>query len=230
MLAALSGRDVPARASDGYLAQTYDAFADTFEHVLTALGYRAPEILVAQAASVLAGREGTLDVLDAGCGTGLCAPLLRPLARRLTGVDLSAGMLARARARGLYDDLAQTELTGFLRERPRSFDLIVAGDTLIYFGDLATVLEAAAGALRAGGVMVFNLEDGGAEAAPAGYRLQANGRYEHDGASVLRDLVSAGFPEPALRREPLRREQDRTVTGLFVLARRPEGGGPCEPR
>ena len=28
-------------------------------------------------------------MLDAGCGTGLCAPLLRPYASRLTGVDLS---------------------------------------------------------------------------------------------------------------------------------------------
>ena len=37
-------------------------------------------------------------VLDAGCGTGLCGPLLRPYAKRLVGVDLSSGMLERARA------------------------------------------------------------------------------------------------------------------------------------
>ena len=38
-----------------------------------------------------------LDILDAGCGTGLCGPLLAPYARRLVGVDLSDGMLKHAR-------------------------------------------------------------------------------------------------------------------------------------
>ena len=32
-------------------------------------------------------RAKQLDVLDAGCGTGLCGPLLAPYARRLVGVD-----------------------------------------------------------------------------------------------------------------------------------------------
>ena len=41
----------------------------------------------------------SLDVLDAGCGTGLCGPLVAPYARRLVGVDLSEAMLARP-ARG----------------------------------------------------------------------------------------------------------------------------------
>jgi SAM-dependent methyltransferase len=44
-------------------------------------------------------------VLELGCGTGLCAALFRPAAARLVGVDVSARMLERARARGLYDEL-----------------------------------------------------------------------------------------------------------------------------
>ena len=36
-------------------------------------------------------------ILDAGCGTGLCGPLLRPLAARLVGVDLSEKMVELAR-------------------------------------------------------------------------------------------------------------------------------------
>ena len=38
-------------------------------------------------------------MLDAGCGTGLCGPLIAPHARRLVGVDLSGQMLAHARER-----------------------------------------------------------------------------------------------------------------------------------
>ena len=48
---------------------------------------------------MLAGQAvlDVLDVLDLGCGTGLCGPLLRPYARALAGVDLSPQMLERMR-------------------------------------------------------------------------------------------------------------------------------------
>ena len=54
------------------------------------------------------------DVLDAGCGTGLCGPLLRTRAKRMTGVDLSPKMIEWAAERGIYDRLAAEELTTFL--------------------------------------------------------------------------------------------------------------------
>ncbi|WP_425536227.1 methyltransferase domain-containing protein, partial [Chromobacterium vaccinii] len=40
-----------------------------------------------------------------GCGTGLAGEAVRPYASRLDGVDLSAGMLERASAKGIYDSL-----------------------------------------------------------------------------------------------------------------------------
>jgi predicted TPR repeat methyltransferase len=69
MLAACNGRDLPARASDGYVERTFDGFAASFESKLQKLSYRAPA-LVAEALeqSGLAASK-RLDVLDAGCGT-----------------------------------------------------------------------------------------------------------------------------------------------------------------
>jgi predicted TPR repeat methyltransferase len=55
------------------------------------------------------------DVLDAGCGTGLCGAILAPFARRLVGVDLSEGMLAHAKAKNVYHELVKAELGGLLR-------------------------------------------------------------------------------------------------------------------
>ena len=52
-----------------------------------------------------------LDVLDAGCGTGLCGVLVAPFARRLVGVDLSDGMLAHAGDKNIYHALIRAELT-----------------------------------------------------------------------------------------------------------------------
>ena len=77
-----------------------------------------------------------LDVLDAGCGTGLCGALVAPFARRLTGVDLSDGMLAHAKDKNVYHALVKAELTEYLRANREAFDLIVSADTLVYFGDL----------------------------------------------------------------------------------------------
>ena len=60
----------------------------------------------------------SLDVLDAGCGTGLCGPLVAPYARRLVGVDLSERMLARAGDAERLRRAGQGELTAYLRDPP----------------------------------------------------------------------------------------------------------------
>ena len=111
MLAACSGRDVPARASDAFVEKTFDSFAASFDSKLASLAYRAPALVAEMLAHCGVNASRSLDVLDAGCGTGLCGPFLAPYARRLVGVDLSQGMLAKARARNAYDELAKSELT-----------------------------------------------------------------------------------------------------------------------
>src|SRR4029077_18805485 len=75
MLAACSGRDVPQRASDAYIEKTFDSFAASFDAKLAQLSYRAPALVAEMLAEV--GASSSLDVLDAGCGTGLCGPLVK---------------------------------------------------------------------------------------------------------------------------------------------------------
>ena len=134
MLAACTGRDVPPRASQGFVVGIFDVFAASFESKLASLSYRAPALVAAMLEDSGLQPSKSLDVLDAGCGTGLCGPLVAPYARRLTGVDLSAGMLARAKEKNVYDALVQGELTEYLRGSSDAFDLIVSADTLVYFG------------------------------------------------------------------------------------------------
>jgi predicted TPR repeat methyltransferase len=215
MLAACTSRDTPARASDGYVERTFDGFAASFESKLQKLSYRAPA-LVAEALekSGLAASKH-LDVLDAGCGTGLCGPLIAPYARRLTGVDLSGGMLMHAKEKNVYDELTKRELTEYLRANCDAFDLIVAADTLVYFGDLEGVVAAAAGALRPHGVFVFTLEHAAGADPDAGYRLELHGRYSHSRAYVGRLLAGAGL-QPEIAEADLRLESGAPVAGLVV--------------
>ncbi len=215
MLAATSGEGAPARAGDDYVCEMFDKFAETFDENLHELGYRAPELVAAALAECVGARK--VDLLDAGCGTGLCGPLLRPTACRLVGVDLSAGMVDKARPRDVYDELAVQELVAFMSSRPGTFDAIVSADTLVYFGALEEALAAAYASLRDGGLLVFTVERLEGDAP---YRLEPHGRYAHSAAYVREAMAAAGFQELKLTAETLRRERGAEVNGYVVVGRR----------
>lgn len=217
MLAACSPEPPPERAADDYIEQTFDGFAASFDAKLTQLGYQAPE-LVAQALAARLGARTGLSALDAGCGTGLCGPLVRPHVAQLAGVDLSSGMLAKAEARGCYDTLTQAELTGFLQQHPGHYDAVVSADTLCYFGSLDGVARAACGALKPGGVFAFTVEACDDDAPAAGYRIHHNGRYSHARSYLESVLAAAGFESTALARGVLRQENAKPVQGFIVTA------------
>jgi predicted TPR repeat methyltransferase len=207
--------DIPDRASNGYVQQTFDNFAGSFDQVLGRLDYQAPE-LVARAVGKLHRKAlANLIVLDAGCGTGLCGPLLKPYAETLVGVDLSPKMLAKALGRQVYQELVETELVVYLERRTASFDLIVSADTLVYFGELRPFLRAAKSALRTGGYLVFTLEKG--QCGPD-YKLNIHGRYSHTKEYVEAAIVGASLRVCTIEEVILRKEAGEPVLGLLVTA------------
>ena len=236
-LAACSGQGVPDRAPDRYVATLFDGMAEQFDHRLVSiLAYDGPGVM----RSLLADRvpaDQSRDILDAGCGTGLCGPVLAPMARRLTGVDLSQAMLEKARARGVYDRLIHAELTAFLENRPAAidpaeidrpgFDLIVMADSLIYFGDLGGVFDAVAGSLRPGGLFAFTLEllpqdDGTAP----DFALRPSGRYAHSARHWTQRLLERGFHIRRSEAIVIRQEFCQPIHGAAVLAEIPAAESP----
>ena len=216
--ASMSNANVPTRASDDYVREHFDAAAAGFDTNLLQLEYRAPDLVVATLKRM--AEERVLDrVLDAGCGTGLCGPLIRATAIRLVGVDLSPKMIDRARTRGVYDELHVAELCAFLRAKAATFDAIVSADTLVYFGALEEPLRAAQGSLREDGLLIFTLESLGGAAETEDHRLQFHGRYAHSESYVRRALQSAGLTLESLTRETLRQERLEPVNGFVVAAR-----------
>jgi predicted TPR repeat methyltransferase len=217
---------VPERASDAYVASTFDDFAHSFDNQLAGLQYRAPALVGDAVRALLGEPKADLEILDAGCGTGLCAPILAPFARRLVGVDLSGGMLAKAQARGGYQDLHKAELTAFMQAHVQRFDLIVSADTLCYFGDLIAVSRVALDTLKPGGWLVFTVEalaEPQSSAGP-GFKLTPFGRYGHTREHVQHALAAAGFEGIALEEAVLRKEAAEPVRGYVVCARRPPRG------
>jgi predicted TPR repeat methyltransferase len=218
MLAACTGEAIPARASDGYVREVFNGFAGSFDEVLDQLGYRAPGLIGEWLQRVVPQTDASLTIGDAGCGTGLCAHFLRPRAQRLVGVDLSAGMLAQARARNLYDELVEAELSAWLASQPEAFDLIVCADTLCYFGALEDALSGAHGALRQAGLLVFTVEKAGDDVDT--YTLHPSGRYSHAEHYVREALSGAKLTSLDVESVVLRLEGGHEVNGLLVSAQR----------
>lgn len=219
MLAAVSGKDAPDRGSDEFVTMLFNRFAETFDENLADLGYRAPQLLAERLMEHIAD-DRRMDILDAGCGTGLAAPLLKPRAARLVGVDLSAGMLAKAQTRALYDELAVGELCAFMRARPQQFDVVFSADTLCYFGKLEEPLAAVADCLRAGGTLLFSVEAWSSPEPGASFNLQPHGRYQHTESYLQRAAEAEGFTVCRLDQKVLRTERGRDVIGHLLVATR----------
>jgi predicted TPR repeat methyltransferase len=212
--------DTMSRASDAYVREHFDKFAGAFDQNLAKLGYHTPLLLSEELTARLKehGVTRVASLLDAGCGTGLSGSFLRPMTGRLEGVDLSPGMLDRARERNLYDDLHEGEITAWLAGGSAPFDAIACADTLVYFGDLGPVLAAFHRRLQPGGWLVFStesLED------PGPWRLNPSGRFSHTGDYVQACLAAAGFDEVRHRGIDLRKELQSMVRGRIYSARKP---------
>jgi len=215
LLSAAAGDQSIDRSPPEYVVEYFDSFAEGFDaQLVDVLGYDVPQKLCLAVRQFIAP-EGLRQTLDAGCGTGLCGPPLRPISRTLTGVDLSPKMLEQAARKRVYDALACEELTVFLRRSADQFDLIVAADLTIYFGELASLFEAVATALKPVGLFAFSSESW----AGAGYRLLPSGRFAH-APDYVRLLARVQFTEIFHAETTIRLEATRRLPGNLFIFRR----------
>ncbi|MBU6443808.1 MAG: methyltransferase domain-containing protein [Alphaproteobacteria bacterium] len=201
-----------ARSNPRYVRHLFDQFSiDYDERMIGQLSYRAPATLRELAALVLPGRKG-LDILDLGCGTGLAGVAFADRAARLDGVDLSPQMIEKARARGVYADLAVADLETFLEEEGCAYDLILAADTLVYLGDLARVFAGAARRLKKDGVFLFTVEKKDGE----GFELGPKRRWRHSESYLRETAAAAGLDVTGLIAASPRNEANVPVEGFAV--------------
>jgi predicted TPR repeat methyltransferase len=213
-LASLGVEAAPLAAPKDFVTNLFDQSAERFEELLIGkLKYQAPELLFDLVARYVPA--GNLDILDLGCGTGLLGARFHPLARTLTGVDLSSNMLTLARERQIYDNLICSELVEFLKVKTKHFDLVIATDVFVYIGDLSQVFQGARGALREGGLFCFSVE----ASEKQDFVLTAACRYAHS-IAYLQTLAEAhGFVVDMIESGVLRKQAGNDVGGYFVMLR-----------
>jgi predicted TPR repeat methyltransferase len=221
-LAVAEGR-VPAGLAVGTMRATFEEFAGYYDRkMLDRLGYRGPQIISeALDAEVASELSPPWDVLDLGCGTGLVGAALADRARQMVGIDLSPRMLDLARRRQLYDELIEGELIDVLtRRRADRYDVIVAGEVFVYFGDLAPLLAAIRPVLHPGGYLVFNTECAPDE--EGDFVPRPSRSFAHSQPYLWRVVARHGF---AMRRQipcSVRTERHRPLDSQLIILRAEE--------
>ena len=137
---ALGAAPTPEAMPADYVRTLFDDYAPRFDRALVErLGYDAPERLAASLGTL--GERRFAHALDLGCGTGLMGAAIRSRVDRLTGFDLSQGMLKRAAARGVYARLAAGDVVARMETAPENgVDLVLAADLVPYIGALQHAL------------------------------------------------------------------------------------------
>lgn len=210
-----------AAMPDGYVRTLFDQYATRFDQSLVErLAYRGPHLLFAAVRAVCSasGRQMMFGrALDLGCGTGLAGRAFAAIVDKMTGVDLSPGMIAQAQAAGCYATLEVSEMVAALRARGEaSFDLVLAADAAVYLSDLKPLLHEAARVMRPDGLIAFTVETHAGD----GVILGAGLRYAHADAYVRETLTDAGLTHVHLDHASTRNEDQTPVPGLVVVASR----------
>jgi predicted TPR repeat methyltransferase len=219
-LATLGFAETPSQSPRDYVVGLFDSYAGRFDqHLVEVLGYRAPvQLYEAVSRHIdIKAVAGSLDVLDLGCGTGLCGVAFAELARTLVGVDLAPLMIARARMRNLYTDLIQGEICDILERESGFYDLIISADVFIYIGDLEKVFALARERLTATGLFAFSLEhhEGGED-----YVLRSTGRYAQSTEYMKRLAAVNALDILSDTPVTLRYQGDLPIAGRVMILRR----------
>ncbi|SHH84667.1 Predicted methyltransferase, contains TPR repeat [Marivita hallyeonensis] len=202
--------------------ELFDNFADTYDEQLKLLENNGPSLLYSVLEDLNIPKNGTRRILDAGCGTGLCAPFLRPYANEVFGVDLSVSMLEKAKSKSVYDYLARTDLSVAATYPEGTFDMIVSSDVLVYVGALDTVFDNFQTILKPGGWLLITVETETDPKRANGFRLYSSGRYKHSDGYLLDTLAQTGFPKPKiLTHARLRDEMAKPILGTVLAVQKP---------
>lgn len=213
------GADELSEMPAAYVRLLFDQYATTFDSALVEkLGYRGPSVLFEAVRSACQAHRKPASfkcAIDLGCGTGLVAAAFAEIVDRFIGIDLSPGMIEKARATGLYAQLEVTDMLQGLRAMPDSgVELVLSADVMIYVADLIPVLKEASRVLASGGLLAFTVERHDGD----GFIMGEGRRYAHSASYVRASIEAAGLVVLQLEQQSIRHERGVPVPSLAIVA------------
>ncbi|OGR03143.1 MAG: hypothetical protein A2511_04645 [Deltaproteobacteria bacterium RIFOXYD12_FULL_50_9] len=203
-------------APEKYVVDLFDQYSENFEHDLVCnLEYTIPTKLKNILLTHLGSSSLFHNALDMGCGTGMCGEEFVAVAERLTGVDLSAKMLEKARKKMVYDRLTRADVVEFLTHTTETFDLFISTDVFIYIGELESVFAAVAKRAAKDGYFIFSVESCNID---QDYVLRPSGRYAQSQAYIATLAETHGFTIELCQSTGIRKEEGLWIMGhVYIL-------------
>lgn len=217
ILLALTQEKTPDNAPKAYVSHLFDQYAPYYEkHLIECLRYEVPKKIfemIQRECTFLENHQW--EIVDAGCGTGLCGELFKPFSKKLIGIDLSEKMIAIATEKKIYDELIVDDITTALNQFSHQ-NLIIAADVFTYIGDLNAIFLAAKKALASNGFFIFTAE----KTHQKNFLLQSSIRFAHN-QSYLESLIEHyEFECICFENVILRKQKNESVEGYLVLTKR----------
>lgn len=213
ILMALNQNRLPDKAPAEYLKNLFDQYAEYYDkHLTQSLRYKVPQQIHAAVYQEIQTENVSWNILDLGCGTGLCGELFKEFSKKLSGVDISQEMINYAKVKNIYDELRVADIEQALADY-RDLDLVIAADVFTYIGDLDEIFSRVKQALTENGLFAFSVE----KTEKSAFELQASIRYAHSQA-YLESLISKYHYKIRFFEEIiLRTQKDQPVKGYLVL-------------
>jgi predicted TPR repeat methyltransferase len=178
------------------------------------LNYQSPKILDQAVREVVEIPVQGIDILELGCGSGLCGSLFKDISKKLVGTDISADMLVAAREKQAYDQLYAADLIDVLADTSSQYDLIIAMDVLCFFGGLTEIFEKCSAKLNDNGVFGFSVVKPDNE---VDLELNNHGHFAHSPDYLNRISKQADFEKIYLKEIIQRREMGMDHYGYVCL-------------
>jgi len=215
MLNSLIGSDATSVPSK-YITDVFDHYAPNFDNsLLNELKYVAPIKLIEK----LQSNDQDLifnNAVELGCGTGLLGEHLVRFCQTLIGVDISKKMLDVAKAKNIYDNTINMDISEFLMQDSGVYDLYIAADVFIYVGDLEPIFDLIARRSGHRKYLAFSTEhcDG------TSFELQKSGRFAHSKNYIEQLCKQYKFNLNHVSVDDLREESGIPVLGGYYIATR----------
>ena len=225
-----------------YIEKLYDKYSNYFDESLASLSYQTPTLclnLLVNVCEVRISKPLFFQVgVDLGCGTGLSGIQFKPICKKLIGIDLSKGMIDKAKQRkNIYDSCYVSNIESILDEQLNTnklssipIDLCISCDVFVYFKELDCVFDKVYKCLADGGIFVFSTEAllissslssqniNGLTPIPP-YQLQKTGRFKHHVNYIVNLLKEYKFNLLKWKeKEILRKQAGKPVYGNIFVA------------
>ena len=193
-----------------YLKNYFNDYAETFEkHLINDLHYSLPKVF----SNIINDKYGInysfKRILDLGCGTGLCGNQIKNNYESLTGIDISMDMLKKAKEKSIYSELQCCDIVYFLTKTNEKYELIIAGDVLIYIGDLSEVFRLCSNVMMENARFIFSIE----VEKTKNYSAKLTGRYSHNYNYIKKLTQQNNLIIEFSENTKIRKEKNKWVVG-----------------